>query len=59
MAQQIRALMPPIPVALPGTASIARAARAEQDTDIGDVIVLENNQVCGAVRPRYHGADRG
>jgi CBS domain-containing protein len=52
MAQQIRALMPPNPVALPGTTSVHEAARAMRDADIGDVIVLENNQVCGMVTDR-------
>jgi CBS domain-containing protein len=39
MAQQIRELMIPNPVALPGTASVHEAARAMRDADIGDVIV--------------------
>ena len=39
MAQQIRELMTPNPVALPGTASVHEAARAMRDADIGDVIV--------------------
>ena len=52
MAQQIRALMTPNPVALPGTASVHEAARAMRDAEIGDVIVIENNQVCGIVTDR-------
>jgi CBS domain-containing protein len=52
MAQQIRELMTPNPVALPGTASVHEAARAMRDAQIGDVIVLENNQVCGIVTDR-------
>jgi CBS domain-containing protein len=52
MAQQIRELMPPNPVALPGTASVHEAARAMRDANIGDVIVIENNQVCGIVTDR-------
>ena len=52
MAQQIRDLMTPNPVALPGTASVHEAARAMRDADIGDVIVIENNQVCGIVTDR-------
>jgi CBS domain-containing protein len=52
MAQQIRELMTPNPVALPGTASVHEAARAMRDADIGDVIVIENNQVCGIVTDR-------
>jgi CBS domain-containing protein len=52
MAQQIRELMTPNPVVLPGTASVHEAARAMRDAEIGDVIVLENNQVCGIVTDR-------
>ena len=52
MAQQIRELMTPNPVALPGTASVHEAARAMRDAEIGDVIVIEHNQVCGIVTDR-------
>jgi len=52
MAQQIRELMTPNPVALPGTASVHEAARAMRDAEIGDVIVIENHQVCGIVTDR-------
>ena len=52
MAQQIRELMTPNPVVLPGTASVHEAARAMRDAEIGDVIVIENNQVCGIVTDR-------
>ena len=52
MAQQIRELMTPNPVTLPGTASVREAARAMRDAQIGDVIVIENNQVCGIVTDR-------
>jgi CBS domain-containing protein len=52
MAQQIRELMTPNPVALPGTASVHEAARAMRNAEIGDVIVIENNQVCGIVTDR-------
>jgi CBS domain-containing protein len=52
MAQQIRELMTPNPVALPGTASVHETARAMRDAQIGDVIVIENNQVCGIVTDR-------
>ena len=40
MAQQIRALMTPNPVVLPGTASVHEAARAMRDADIGVVISM-------------------
>ena len=52
MAQQIRELMTPNPMALPGTASVHEAARAMRDAQIGDVIVIENNEVCGIVTDR-------
>jgi CBS domain-containing protein len=52
MAQQVRELMTPNPVVLPGTASVHEAARAMRDAQIGDVIVIENNQVCGIVTDR-------
>ena len=52
MAQQIRELMTPNPVVLPGTASVHEAARAMRDADIGDVIVIENDRVCGIITDR-------
>ena len=52
MTQQIRELMIPHPVALPGTASVHEAARAMRAADIGDVIVIEHNQVCGIITDR-------
>src|SRR5687768_3445322 len=44
MAQHIRELMTPNPVALPGTASVHEAACAMRDAQIGDVIVIEHNE---------------
>ena len=52
MAQQMRALMAPPPVALPGTASVHEAARARRDAEMGDAIVPEHTQVCGMVTDR-------
>jgi CBS domain-containing protein len=52
MPQRIHDLMTPNPVTLPGTASVHEAARAMRDQDIGDVIVIENQQVCGIVTDR-------
>src|SRR4029450_13700720 len=52
MAQQMRALMAPPPVALPGTASVHEAARARRDAEMGDVIVPEHTQVCDMVTAR-------
>lgn len=52
MAQQIRDLMTPNPVVLPGTASVHEAARAMRDADIGDVMAVTRRaqaspQICG------------
>jgi CBS domain-containing protein len=52
MAQQIRELMTLNPVSMPDTASVQEAARAMRDQDIGDVIVIKHNQVCGIVTDR-------
>ena len=52
MAHQIRELMTLNPVSMPGTASVHEAARAMRDHDIGDVIVIEHEQVCGIVTDR-------
>jgi len=52
MAQQIRELMTSNPVSMPGTESVYEAARAMRDQDIGDVIVIEHNQVCGIITDR-------
>ena len=52
MTQQIRELMTSNPVTMPGTASVHEAARAMRDHDIGDVIVIEHEQVCGIVTDR-------
>lgn len=52
MAQQIRELMTLNPVSMPGTVSVHEAARTMRDQDIGDVIVIEHDQVCGIVTDR-------
>jgi CBS domain-containing protein len=52
MPQRIHDVMTPNPVALPGTTSVYEAARVMRDQDIGDVIVIENHQVCGIVTDR-------
>jgi CBS domain-containing protein len=52
MAQSIRDVMTTQPVALQATASVVDAARAMRDSDIGNVIVLENGQICGIVTDR-------
>jgi CBS domain-containing protein len=52
MAKLIREVMTPRPNALPTTATAAEAARIMRDQDIGDVIVLENDRVCGILTDR-------
>ena len=53
MAQKIRDVMTPNPTALPASASVHQAALAMRDSDIGDVIVLdENGTICGVVTDR-------
>jgi CBS domain-containing protein len=52
MVQQIRELMALNPVSMPVTASVQEAARVMRDHDIGDVIVIEHDQVCGMVTDR-------
>ena len=52
MPQRLHDVMTPNPVTLPGTASVHEAARTMRDQAIGDVIVIENQQVCGIVTDR-------
>jgi len=52
MAQLVRDVMTPNPVTLPATASLVEAALAMRDFDMGDVLVLDNGQVCGIVTDR-------
>ena len=52
MAQSIRDVMTAHPIALPATSSVVEAARAMRDSNIGDVIVVDNNQICGIVTDR-------
>lgn len=52
MPQRIHDVMTSHPVTLPGTASVQEAARTMREQAIGDVIVLENQQVCGIVTDR-------
>jgi CBS domain-containing protein len=52
MPQRIHDVMTPNPVTLPGTTSVQDAARAMRDQAIGDVIVIEHNQVCGIIMDR-------
>jgi CBS domain-containing protein len=50
--QSIREVMTTDPVAMPATATVADAARRMRDANIGDVIILEDRQVCGIVTDR-------
>ena len=52
MAQSIRDIMTAHPVTLPATSSVVDAALAMRDFNVGDVIVLENGQICGLVMDR-------
>ena len=53
MAQSIREVMTPNPVSLPRTATVADAARAMRESDVGPVLVTdENEMVCGIVTDR-------
>ncbi|MGH2753938.1 MAG: CBS domain-containing protein [Actinomycetota bacterium] len=53
MAETIRNVMSTDPVSLPASAPITKAAQAMRDSDIGDVIVLDDSQqVCGIVTDR-------
>lgn len=53
MVQRIKEVMTSEPTALPAAATVGEAARAMRDRDIGDVIVLEDDQtMCGIVTDR-------
>ncbi len=52
MAANIREVMTPNPVTLPATSLAIEAARAMRDSDIGDVIVLDGQTICGIVTDR-------
>jgi CBS domain-containing protein len=52
MAQYIRDLMTPHPVALSATSTLVDAAIAMRDFDVGVVIVLDDGQVCGIATDR-------
>jgi CBS domain-containing protein len=49
----IRDVMTTEPTTFPATASLVEAAQAMRQEDIGDVIVLDqNNQICGIITDR-------
>jgi CBS domain-containing protein len=53
MSTSVREVMTAAPVTIAASASIAEAAQAMRDSDIGDVIVLEeSDEICGIVTDR-------
>ena len=52
MAQSIRDVMTANPISIPAAASVADAARTMRDSDIGDVIVLDDGRIRGIVTDR-------
>ena len=53
MGQTLKEVMTHDPVALSASSPVTEAAQAMRDSDIGDVIVLDDgNQVCGIVTDR-------
>jgi signal-transduction protein with cAMP-binding, CBS, and nucleotidyltransferase domain len=53
MSKAIRDVMSMDPITVPAEAGIATAARAMKESDIGDVLVLDDkDQVCGIVTDR-------
>jgi CBS domain-containing protein len=52
MAQNIRSVMNTNPLTLPAKATVAEAASAMRDANIGDVIVLDDGRICGILTDR-------
>ena len=52
MAPSVRHVMTPNPVTLPGEAPVVEAAKKMRDENIGDVIVLDGDSICGVVTDR-------
>ena len=52
MAQLVRDVMTPNPVALQAASSLVEAALAMRDFDVGNVLVLDDGQICGIVTDR-------
>ncbi len=52
MSQSIREVMTPNPVSLPGTTSLIDAACRMKDDDIGDVLVVDGDELRGVVTDR-------
>lgn len=52
MAPTIRDVMTPSPLAIQATTSVLDAARTMRDADIGDVLVLDHDGICGILTDR-------
>jgi CBS domain-containing protein len=52
MAQNIRDVMYANPITMSSTSTVAEAAQRMREDNIGDVIVVENDQLCGIVTDR-------
>jgi CBS domain-containing protein len=52
MAQHLRDIMTQKPLTLQTSDTITAAARTMRDGNIGDVVVLENGQICGILTDR-------
>ncbi|SMD25236.1 CBS domain-containing protein [Lentzea albidocapillata] len=52
MVQLVRDLMTTDPVVLPPDTPVREAARAMRDRDIGDVLVVDGDRLCGIVTDR-------
>ena len=52
MAERIKDVMTQNPVKLPSSASVAEAARAMMDADIGAIVVEDAGKICGIVTDR-------
>lgn len=52
MAQRLKDIMTPNPVSCPSTTTVRDAARVMKERDIGNVIVLEGEQITGVLTDR-------
>jgi len=52
MAQKVKDVMTSPPISMNAIATIADAARTMRDLDIGDVLVLRDDEICGIVTDR-------
>lgn len=52
MAQAVREVMTAKPVVLPAATTVEEAARKMRDLNLGNVLVLEDDKVCGIVTDR-------